>query len=135
MSNERGRQETDEALAGERRMTDEDLDDWRGAHEGDTLASNGDTSKPRHFLVVVNWTMIVLAFLWMAVITQQVILSTSQIADINQRQIATVQDQNDTQLCAQHDITVAVISVARKLGLPTDDIAVPDTTGLECEAP
>jgi hypothetical protein len=137
VSQDRGRHETDEALAGERRMSDEDLDDWRSAHEGDVLASDADvdTPKPRHLLVAVNWIMIVLVVLWMAIITQQVILSTSRISDINSRQIATVQEQNDTQLCAQHDITVAVISVARKLGLPTDDIAVPDVAGLACDVP
>jgi hypothetical protein len=142
MSDKSGRHETDEALEDERRMTDEReragddaLDEWRVEHEGDAI-TNGtvELTSPRHLLAVVNWVMIVLVVLWMAIITQQVILSTSRISDINTRQIATVQDQNDTQLCAQHDITVAVISVARKLGLPTDDIAVPDITGLECDA-
>jgi hypothetical protein len=88
----------------------------------------------RRTLDLLNWVMIVLVLLWMAIITQQVILAATHISDINTRQIATVQNQNDTQLCAQHDITLAVISVARKLGLPTDDIAVPDIAGLECDA-
>jgi heme/copper-type cytochrome/quinol oxidase subunit 2 len=89
----------------------------------------------RRTLDLLNWVMIALVLLWMAIITQQVILAATRISDINTRQITTVQEQNDTQLCAQHDITVAVISVARKLGLPTDDIAVPDIAGLACDAP
>lgn len=55
-----------------------------------------------------------------------------RISDINQRQLDAVKVQNVSQICAQHDIVVAVRSIGRKLGLPVEDIVVPDTTGLEC---
>lgn len=52
--------------------------------------------------------------------------------DVDQRQLVAIQRQNDIQLCAQHDITVAVRQIGRSLGLPTEDIIVPDIEGLDC---
>lgn len=60
------------------------------------------------------------------------LVATIRISDINQRQIAAVAQQNDAQLCAQHDIVIAVKQIGHKLGLPVTDIYVPDVAGLDC---
>jgi hypothetical protein len=139
MTPETGREDTDDALETERALTDKRekasdvaLDEWRESHVDDELNTVVEPTSPRHWLVVVNWTMIVLVVLWMAVITQQVILSTSRITDINSRQIEAVKTQNDAQLCAQHDIVVAVKKIGTKLGLPVSDIVPPNTDGMDC---
>lgn len=48
------------------------------------------------------------------------------------RQNEATQQQNITQLCAQHDITIAVRKIGLKLGLPVADIVPPTTEGLDC---
>jgi hypothetical protein len=139
MSEGSGRHETNEALADERAITDkrtaasdDQLERWRTDHADDALNGAVELKAHRSWLGVVNMVMVVLVVLWLAVITQQVLLSTSRISDINSRQIATVQRQNDAQLCAQHDIIVSVRKIGSKLGLPVEDITVPDVTGLDC---
>jgi hypothetical protein len=146
MTAETGREDTDEALSTERSITDkrekasdDALDEWRASHAGDELRGAVEPTSSRHWLVIVNWTMIVFVVLWLAVITQQVILSTSrnadtakQIGEINQRQIETVREQNNAQLCAQHDIVIAVRKIGTKLGLPVEDIVPPNVDGIDC---
>jgi hypothetical protein len=61
-----------------------------------------------------------------------VLVMAALLYNINQRQIAGVSQQNDAQLCAQHDITVAVRKIGLKLGLPVEDIVPPDVEGLNC---
>lgn len=140
------RGETDEALKDERWVTDEHdresmdesdaaLDRWRGEHAADGPSALGGATHGR--LVVPSWlnfAMILLVLAWMAIITSQVIVSTARIAEINARQIITVQQQNDQQLCVQHDIVSAIKKIGLKLGLPVVDIVPPDITGLECDA-
>jgi hypothetical protein len=86
----------------------------------------------RRTLDQLNWVMIALVLLWMAIVTQQVILAATHISDINTRQIESVKAQNNTQLCAQHDIVIAVRKIGLKLGLPVVDIVPPNVDGIEC---
>jgi hypothetical protein len=60
------------------------------------------------------------------------VFTSLRISDINQRQLDAVQQQNTAQICSQADIVGAVKKIGRSLGLPTDDIVVPDTEGLNC---
>lgn len=77
------------------------------------------------FQVIAN--IVVLGVLMFLMIVMFITLS-----NINQRQLDSVKQQNDAQLCAQADIVGAVKQIGRSLGLPTQDIIPPDTTGLDC---
>jgi len=55
-----------------------------------------------------------------------------EVQHISERQSAYVQAQNNSQLCNQHDMLVALVNIGDKLGLPTDDIVIPDVEGLNC---
>lgn len=58
--------------------------------------------------------------------------ATRDIATITEQQVVIVQQQNEAQLCAQHEIVVAVRKIGVKLGLPVEDIVPPDVEGLDC---
>lgn len=83
----------------------------------------------RDSVVVLVAVAAIVAFMFTAYLTIQ---TNRTVSEINRRQLDAIEYQNDTQLCAQHDIILAVRSIGRKLGLPTGDIPVPDTEGLEC---
>ena len=53
-------------------------------------------------------------------------------ADFNQPQLDAIRHQNEVQICAQHDITESLVKIGRSLGLPVQDIELPDTQGLAC---
>jgi len=55
-----------------------------------------------------------------------------EVQHISERQTEYVRVQNNAQLCNQHDMLIALVNIADKLGLPTDDIVVPDVEGLHC---
>jgi hypothetical protein len=76
--------------------------------------------------------MIVLVVVGVMVMVGLVIRQGQQIAALNERTGQAVLTQNETQLCAQHDIVIAVRKIGEKLGLPVDDIAVPNVEGLDC---
>ena len=83
--------------------------------------------RDRMFVALAAFGMCVMAF------TSFVVIRTNQtVGQLNQNQVAIVQQQNDAQICTQHDIVLAVKSIGRKLGLPVDDITVPDVKGLDC---
>ncbi len=88
----------------------------------------------RATLYWANAVLIVLLVLWMGWITARQIETGTAVAEFNENQIIYVQQQNDRQLCAQHDILVALRTFMRTLGLPTDNIRVPDTEGINCDA-
>lgn len=140
------RAEMDVALGDERDLTDEHdrvrmvasdeaIDQWRREHADDAIVTSTPARRRSDWVVppLVNIAMIVLVVVWMAVVTSQVVVSTGRIADINQRQISTVQEQNDLQLCAQNDMVTAIRKIGLKLGLPVEDIVPPDVTGLTCD--
>lgn len=96
------------------------------------LEENDDrwlTNRQTDVLFIVQVTLNIAAGVFIAVL---VLLTLRQISEINQRQIQAVQQQNNTQLCAQHDIVIAVRQIGVKLGLPVDDIRIPDVEGLNC---
>lgn len=76
--------------------------------------------------------MICLVIVAVMLMVGLVIRQGQQIADLNQRTGQIVISQNEAQLCAQHDIVVAVRQIGRKLGLPVEDIIVPNVEGLDC---
>lgn len=78
--------------------------------------------------------MICLVIVGVMIMVGLVIKQGQQIADLNRRTGVYVISQNNAQLCAQHDIVIAVKQIGVKLGLPVDDIVVPDVTGLPCES-
>jgi len=75
--------------------------------------------------------------IWNAIVAAVVVIALCGLIAFNLylfiSQTNIVQHQNDTQLCAQHDITVAVKKIGLKLGLPVDDIVPPDVRGIDCE--
>lgn len=75
--------------------------------------------------VVVN--MAVLTFVIVAVLN-----ATQRIGEVQQAQIELVATQNQAQLCAQHDMTIAIRQIGKKLGLPVEDIYVPSVKGFDC---
>ena len=81
----------------------------------------------RLFVFQVAANIIVLGILLVLMLS-----ATIRIADINQRQLDAVKNQNIAQICTQHDIIIAVRSIAEQLGLPTDQIIVPDVSDLDC---
>ena len=94
---------------------------------------SGDSSAWLKRLIDV-WTYLSVVVVVVALIalTTFVLQQQRQIADLNQRQIAAVQHQNDLQICAQHDMLEAIKKIGLKLGLPVRDIHPPDTEGLDC---
>lgn len=70
-----------------------------------------------------------------AVLTTFLVRQQQQIADLTRRQIIFIQEQNNVQLCAQYEITVAVRKIGLRLGLPVDDIQPPKLGGIDCVHP
>lgn len=77
------------------------------------------------FLIVFN-------VLGWAFVAASVLNTARDVAEINRRQLELVAQQNDAQLCAQHDIVIAVRKIGTKLGLPVSDIVPPDVAGIVC---
>lgn len=89
----------------------------------------------RDRLFVLLAVAAIVAFTLTAYITIQ---TNRTVAEINRRQIEAVQNQNNQQLCVQHDIILTVRQLAegfrRTFGTPQlAEIEVPDVTGLDCE--
>lgn len=59
-------------------------------------------------------------------------IMAASLYSLNKRQAEAIQQQNDAQLCAQHEIVVAVRQIGTKLGLDVSDMTVPDIRGLDC---
>ncbi len=74
----------------------------------------------------------IFAMFAMATTSFFVVRTSTSVAELNKNQVSIVQQQNDAQICTQHDIIIAVRQIARSLGLPSDDIIVPDVSGLDC---
>jgi hypothetical protein len=55
-----------------------------------------------------------------------------EVRQISERQTLILQQQNNFQICNQHDMILALDDIARKLGLPPNDFVVPDVKGLNC---
>jgi uncharacterized protein HemX len=89
---------------------------------------------------------VILIIVVLALVVGFVVNATGRISTITQdqllvthRQTATVQQQNDAQLCNQHDIVLAVrrlgLGFSKSLGLPVKpykEIRPPSTEGLNC---
>lgn len=88
---------------------------------------------PQRVLDGLNLLLIVVVILFLLTLTGFVFYATSKIGQFSRQQIEYVQHQNDAQLCAQHDIIVAVRKIGQKLGLPVEDIVVPNIEELNCD--
>lgn len=86
----------------------------------------------RRILYVANTILIVAVIVTLGVLTASVIEAGRQVQEFNERQVTIVQEQNDLQLCTQHDLTIAVKKIGRKLGLPVDDITPPNVEAIDC---
>ncbi len=75
---------------------------------------------------------VVANILFIMVLSGMMLIALIRISDVQQQQLDSVKQQNDAQLCAQADIVGAVKQIGRSLGLPTQDIIPPDTTGIDC---
>lgn len=75
---------------------------------------------------------VVANIVFILVLSGMMLVALVRISDVQQQQLDSVKQQNDAQLCAQADIVGAVKQIGRSLGLPTDSIVPPDTTGLDC---
>lgn len=84
---------------------------------------------------IIDWLFllqVVLVVGVLLILTAYTVQTANQVQVISQRQIDIVQQQNNAQLCAQHDIIIATRQIARSLGLPTSGIVVPNVEGLSC---
>jgi len=94
---------------------------------------SGDSSRLLKRLIDV-WVYVGIVVVVVALIalTASVLQYQRQSAELNRRQIMAIQQQNDLQICAQHDMLQAIKKIGLKLGLPVQDIHPPDTEGLDC---
>jgi hypothetical protein len=96
-----------------------------------TLNDDPQWARLRDRLFTLVAVAAVVAFV---VVTYFSIATFQAVGEFNRRQIEVVKAQNDVQICAQYEITLAVREVARRLGLPWKDIALPSVGGIDCEA-
>ncbi len=87
----------------------------------------------RRTLYAANTALIALVLGTLVYLTVTVVDASNSVKQFNEQQVRYVQDQNDLQLCTQHDITIAVRKIGRKLGLPVEDITVPQVQEEHCE--
>lgn len=88
-------------------------------------------------LFLVQLTLFALMCTIVVVVTLQ---TSGKVADLNKTQVefaiqqnATAIRQTNQALCNQHDMIVAIKLVGERLNIiRTEDIPVPDITGLEC---
>lgn len=88
----------------------------------------------RDRLFVIMAATAIFVFTLTAVVTIQ---TNRTVAKINRRQIEAIADQNDQQLCVQHDIILSVVQLAEgfqdTFGTPPlAKIEVPDVSDLDC---
>lgn len=88
----------------------------------------------RRALYLANTVLIVVVIFTLGALTASVLDASRQVQEFNEQQVRIVQDQNSLQICTQHDLTIAVRKIGRKLGLPVDDITVPRVEASHCEA-
>jgi hypothetical protein len=107
----------------------DDVSGGTGTTKGTFLSDDNKwaTLRDRVFVAVA-----IAAIITMALTSVLTIKTNAKVDEVNRQQVAVVKLQNDAQLCAQHDIVLAVRQIGRKLGLPVSDIIAPDVTGLEC---
>lgn len=91
------------------------------------------TSQLRQFLYLANTVMICVVLLALTYLTFSVVEASRHVKEFNEQQVNIVQQQNDLQLCTQHDLTIAVRKIGRKLGLPVDDISIPSVEEIPCD--
>lgn len=91
------------------------------------------TSQLRQFLYLANTVMICVVLLALTYLTFSVVEASRHVKEFNEQQVNIVQQQNDLQLCTQHDLTIAVRKIGRKLGLPVDDISIPNVEEIPCD--
>ena len=78
------------------------------------------------------YAQVIANILFIMLLSMMMLVAIIRISDVQQQQLDSVKQQNDAQLCAQADIVGAVKQIGRSLGLPTQDIIPPDTTGIDC---
>jgi hypothetical protein len=78
--------------------------------------------------------------LFLNVIALTILLSVSYLAydtvgRIDQRQVEQIKDQNDAQICARHDIVLAIKRIGDDLNLPgVRNLEPPSIEGIDCES-
>ncbi len=87
----------------------------------------------RRVLYSANTLLIALVLGTLVYLTVTVVDASNSVKEFNEQQVRYVQNQNDLQLCTQHDLTIAVRKIGRKLGLPVDDISVPKVQEEHCD--
>jgi hypothetical protein len=101
----------------------------------------GRSLYPRRVLELLFVLQIVINILFLTWLAALQYRATHAIADLNHQQIAGVsaqitaaKRQNNIQICAQHDLTIALRKIGLRLGLPVEDIRPPTTKGIDCDA-
>lgn len=87
----------------------------------------------RRWLYLSNSVLIVVVLGTLIYLTASVLEASNDVQHFTEQQVQIIQAQNDLQLCTQHDITIAIRKIGRKLGLPVDDITVPIVREIPCE--
>ena len=75
---------------------------------------------------------LVLVIVAVVVVVTYAIDTAREVQQISERQALILQQQNNFQICNQHVMLDSLKDIARKLGLPTEDIMVPSVKGLNC---
>ncbi len=80
----------------------------------------------------VFYVQVIANIVFIMLLSVMMLIALISISNVQQQQLDSVKQQNDAQICAQADIVGAVKQIGHSLGLPTQDIVPPDTTGLDC---
>jgi hypothetical protein len=121
------RDERDERLPGDPRDVRDPL---LAKDKADVIDRSGFPSD--RLVRALALSMIVLVIVAVMAMVGLVIRQGQQIANLNKATADYIVAQNKAQLCAQHDITIAVKKIGRRLGLEVTDIVVPNVAGLNC---
>jgi hypothetical protein len=86
----------------------------------------------RRLLDVLFTGQLILVVIAVVLVVGYTIRTGQEVRQISERQTLILQQQNNFQICNQHDMLLALNDISRKLGLPPNDFVIPDIEGLNC---
>ncbi len=93
---------------------------------------NGDGLVSRRMLDFLFLIQIVVNIVVLALLGGLQYDATQTLADVQMRQVQQAQVVQADALCNQREMLVAIRKIGLKLGLPVEDIRLPDVEGLDC---
>lgn len=88
----------------------------------------------RSLLYWANAAVLVMVVLWMGWITARTIEADVRSKEFARIQLEFVTEQNEDQLCGLRTTLIAVRKIGLRLGLPVQDIELPNVEGFACGA-